>query len=447
MNHSIYEIIHELEVTPGKNDKVEIIKSHAGNKLFLQVLDAALNTHRTYHIKQIPKVTGHGCMPLSAFLDNLRLFEDREITGDSAKSHLRILLESLSAEDAEIAARIIRKNLKAGFNASTVNKAIPGTIYEHPCLKASSYSTSALKKIKYPAYSQIKADGMRANIIIRDGVVTLMGRSGKEIHLHGSFDFVKAFEDNIVLDGEFILIEPDGSIMPRERGNGILNKAIGNVTISKEEANMVHFVGWDSITLKEFDRCTKKAPRDSEDYRTRWDRLIRSIEIINSPKLTAIENRIVLSESEANEHYNEALDRGEEGIILKNILHPYENRRSEHLVKFKVVLDCDLEIIGWNPGTDGGKWEDKIGSLICASSDRTVEAGVSSGLSHNLLEDINANFDNYLGKIVTVEYNTRIKHKTRPGIDSLFSPRFLEIRQDKDVADKSDDILRVPAPK
>jgi hypothetical protein len=43
-----------------------------------------------------------------------------------------------------------------------------------------------------------------------------------------------------------------------------------------------------------------------------------------------------------------------------------------------------------------------------------------------------------LDKIVAVKYNTRIKNKQ--GEESLFLPIFVELRDDKDVADSSKDI-------
>jgi hypothetical protein len=46
--------------------------------------------------------------------------------------------------------------------------------------------------------------------------------------------------------------------------------------------------------------------------------------------------------------------------------------------------------------------------------------------------------ENLIDKIVAVKYNARIKNKA--GEESLFLPIFVEIRDDKDVADKSKDI-------
>lgn len=440
---SVLALIEQIANTPGKNDKIELIGQNLDNEEFMLVVDVVLDPLRSYNIKKVPPITENlGEITLTEFIGNLPRFENREVSGKAAIEEMRRLLTLLSADDAEIGARIIRRKLNAGFSASSVNKAQPGTILEYPCLKAVGLSENALKKIQYPAPAQLKADGMRANIITRDGEVTLRGRSGKEIHLHGNFDFVGEFIPNGMQDGEFVLIEDDGSVMPREKGNGILNKAIGG-TISEDEAARVRFVGWDSVTLEEFDRLEKKAPAGAEGYVKRWGRFNQYVRLVDNPKFTAIETRMVDSYEDALAYFKEAINRGQEGIILKNMNHPYENRRSEHLIKFKVVLDCDLEIIGWNYGEDGGKWGGRIGSLIVATVDRGLETGLA-GIAHPILEAINDDFEAFRGKIVAVQYNGRIKHKTRPDIDSLFSARFMEVREDKDVADHSDDVLWFP---
>ena len=51
-----------------------------------------------------------------------------------------------------------------------------------------------------------------------------------------------------------------------------------------------------------------------------------------------------------------------------------------------------------------------------------------------------ADFKEYLGKIITVKYNEKITKKDSDEI-SLFLPRFVEVRADKDVADNLDRIL------
>jgi hypothetical protein len=73
-----------------------------------------------------------------------------------------------------------------------------------------------------------------------------------------------------------------------------------------------------------------------------------------------------------------------------------------------------------------------IGSLCCESADGVVKVYVGSGFTD---EQRNAPPSDYYGKIISVKYNARIKNNN--GEESLFLPVFLEIREDKEVADSS----------
>ena len=74
-----------------------------------------------------------------------------------------------------------------------------------------------------------------------------------------------------------------------------------------------------------------------------------------------------------------------------------------------------------------------LGAIVCESSDGVVKVKVGSGFS----DEHRKTFwkENLLDKIVAIKYNSRIKNKT--GEQSLFLPIFVEIRDDKDVADSS----------
>ena len=79
-----------------------------------------------------------------------------------------------------------------------------------------------------------------------------------------------------------------------------------------------------------------------------------------------------------------------------------------------------------------------MGALICQSSDGKVEVSVGSGYSDAQRREFTR--DEMIGKVVTVLYNERIASLGRAGVDSLFLPRFIEVREDKDVANSSKEI-------
>jgi len=132
---------------------------------------------------------------------------------------------------------------------------------------------------------------------------------------------------------------------------------------------------------------------------------------------------------EAQEFYQFNLDRGEEGIILKDPMGRWEDKRVKHQIKMKAELEADLLVTGFVPGT--GKYEGKIGSLICQSLDGSVKVAVGTGLSD---EERSLSPSEFKNKIVSIKYNALISDK-KTKQKSLFLPVFIEVRADKSVPD------------
>lgn len=447
---SILKILEDIGCDSKRSWKLALIERHRDNAVFMDVVKLALDPYINFYIRKIPDYEPTGTQTLDWALVELEKLSSRQLTGHAGIEHLRSILSSLSSDDATVVSRIIGKDLRCGMADGIVNAVVDKFIPSFPCLLARPYDAKNIKNIMYPAYSQLKADGLRANAIVKDGKVTLCGRSGREIDLLGHLDeslsaLAAKFSTDCVFDGEFVVVDANGKIIDRKTGNGIINKAIKG-TISDSEASMVRFQMWDVIPLDEF-----MAGKSIQLYNTRFESLIDAVESYNKDNedrlvdvLKGTDNKFwiipyieVKSLEEAEAHFQELLSQGHEGTILKNFHAPWEDSRSKHLVKMKAEKDCDLEIIGWNPGT--GQFEGMVGSLICASSDRLVEVAIS-GFSVDLRTEITKNIDALIGDIVAITYNERIKSKARTGIDSLFLPRFAEFRSDKTVANSSKEI-------
>jgi DNA ligase-1 len=449
---SIYDILEDIGSDTKRSHKQALIEKHKENKLFLSVLTLALDPYTNFYIRQIPSyvpVQTGTSKTLDWALVELEKLSSRQFTGHAGIEHLRSILGSVSANDAIVVERIIGKDLRCGAGDGTVNSVIKNFIRTYPCLLARPYDAKNIKNIVFPAYSQLKADGLRTNIHVNGNKVTICGRSGRDIDLLGHMDeeFIKLgaqYPYPVVFDGELVVVDDNG-IVSRKVGNGIINKAIKG-TISDEEAKMVRAQLWDAIPLSEF-----QAGVSTQDYKTRFEGLLEAIKAAApssedalvealkgiTRKYWAIPCKVVNSLQEGVAHFEELLAQGEEGTILKNFCALWEDTRSKHLVKMKAEKDCDLEILGFNPGE--GKFTGQVGSLICASSDRLVEVAIS-GFSDPLRQKITNDINNLIGTIVTVTYNERIKSQTRTGVDSLFLPRFNEFRQDKKVADSTKEI-------
>ena len=417
----VYDIIEELASNNSRNFKIEVLEKNVHNNVLKTVIHKALDPFTQFYIRKIPKYEpkGNGC--IMEAMKELFLLESRQVTGNAGIEHLTQILNNLSPKNAKVIELIIAKDLKCGVSTATVNKVWPGLILEYPVMLASKMEEKTLSKVDWPAYVQLKLDGMRFNAIVKEGKVEFRSRNGKSIQLHGRLeeDFKKMAGEfmDVVFDGELVVAGDDG-LLDRQTGNGILNKAVKG-TLSEPEADQVRAVVWDYIPYMYFVDGECPMP-----YSERLDRITNT-----SEKVQRIHTYTVDNIDEANEIFQKFLDQGEEGIMLKTTSHIWENKRSKHLIKFKAELDCDLKVVGYQEGT--GKYQGQMGALICESEDGQLQVNVGSGFNDEDRKKLTK--ESVEGKVITVKYNARIQSKN--GDESLFLPIFVEVREDKDQAD------------
>lgn len=437
MNH----IFEQLAATASRNDKIQLLKNN-DSPLLRQIIHKALDPFTQFYIRKIPSYAPDPFLPtmtLNSAINSLSALSDRRVTGNAAIEFLRDLLTQLDSEDAKVIERIIQKDLKCGAAEGTVNKAFgEGFVEEYPVMLCSPMDQKTLAKMNWPAMVQLKLDGMRFNAIYdgTTGKVSLRSRNGKLIDLHGKLedDFAdmvynccrhKDTEiiDSIVFDGE-LLVYRDGKPMSRQEGNGILNKAVKG-TITKEEAELVHATIWDVMTLD--------GVRIGRYEHTYQDRLGFVKQIVPySTKIHVVESEVVNNIEDAQAIFEGYLAQGQEGIILKDLFEPWENKRVKHQIKFKAELTADLRCVGWTEGT--GKYAGMLGALNLKSGDDVITVDVGTGFTDEMRRTLTP--ENTIGKIIEIKYNARIADK-RTGKESLFLPVFLNIREDKNHADSS----------
>lgn len=429
---NINKFLDSLSANTSRNFKIEQLNAQSDNKTLREVVRLALDPFTQFYQRKIPQyTTDKHQTSLENALGALYDLSSRTVTGNAAIEYLRMLLSSLSPDDAKVIERIIQKDLKCGVDVSTANKVWSHLIPEYPCMLCSPFEQKLVDKIKFPAYAQMKMDGMRFNAIVRDGKVEFRSRNGKEILLLGNLEeefAALAGSVDCVFDGELLVMdEMTGQFADRQTGNGILNKA-NKGTISPEEASKVHASVWDLIPYVMFESGHCATP-----YSKRFSTLeaIVNKQSTKDKKIWTVSSTIVETLEQAQEIFQEYLSLGYEGIILKDGSGEWEDKRSKTQIKFKGELECDLKIVAVEEGK--GKAAGMLGAIICESSDGVVKVNVGSGFTDAHRKQYWK--ENLIDKIVAVKYNSRIKNKT--GEESLFLPVFIELRDDKDVADSS----------
>lgn len=230
----------------------------------------------------------------------------------------------------------------------------------------------------------------------------------------------------VVFDGEMLVVDDNNQVLDRQTGNGVVGKAVKG-TMTVEEAKNVRTVLWDVVPLINFRQGWYNV-----EYQTRLDTLYTAHATLelSSPNLfhyiSIVPTTVVENFDEVEQIFNDYIDVGYEGVIIKNMNMPWENKRSKHQIKMKSEEDLEAEVIGWIPGT--GKNKGLMGALQCKSGD--IEFRVGTGFSEKDREQLTEDY--IVGKIITVTYNKIISDKTT-GIKSLFLPRFNCVRFDKDA--------------
>ena len=267
-------------------------------------------------------------------------------------------------------------------------------------------------------------------------------------------------------DGVYIgeaLIYVDGKPLDRKTGNGLINKFIKrettleslqskidavlnsgryltgkNLKISEEIKQKeqefteidktLHFVIWDSLTLQEFEEGISTRP-----YTERFGEAIKAT--FMTSKLKPVPSYRVYSMKEAQAIADEFISEGGEGAVVKKLDAIWKDGTSKDMLKIKAVLDADLLCVDVEEGS--GKYKGKVGALVLETSCGRLRVKVGTGVTD---KDRDKPFDYYIGKVIEIQYNEFIKSKSKT-TDSLFLPRFVEVREDKNTATSYEEII------
>jgi hypothetical protein len=183
---NINAFFNTLAANPSRNFKIEELEKHVDNETLREVIRLTLCPFTQFYQRKIPAYTCDGTNAnIESILPALYDLSSRQVTGNAAIEYLRMLLSSLNPDDAKVLERIIDKSLDCGVQVSTANAVWSGLIKEYPVMLCSQFEQKLVDKIKFPAYVQLKMDGMRFNAIVRDGKCEFRSRNGKEIQLLG----------------------------------------------------------------------------------------------------------------------------------------------------------------------------------------------------------------------------------------------------------------------
>jgi len=430
-----YDFLMEIKNTPGTNDKIDKLKEFLEDETFLRVIKFIYDSNYQYGIKKMPPMKrGFHTKGNKELFDLLELLATQKGTTNLDKAML-VQLASIDQKTYDIVKMIVVKDCKCGFGVKSINKAKPNTVFSAPYMRCST--SKKINNIKYPALVQEKADGCFVNF--STSKCEARTRNWKAIHqIEHITELFKDFPQHLMIHGE-LLVKKNGKILDRKTGNGILNSCLQGTADLKDAKNIICKV-WDCISEKAFFEEVFNV-----SYIERWGKIKNIVHHINNDLFTAIETEIVQNYEEAREFYDRMRATNREGAIIKNYNGKWKFHNSPDMVKLKNIDTAEMRVVGWKYGKEDTRFSEMMGAVLVESEDGKVKVSIS-GFSDEMRA---MDWDEHIGKIISVDYEGLIKDKSSKCY-SLYLPRrkksqgkidSLEFRFDKDHADTLKDML------
>ena len=124
--------------------------------------------------------------------------------------------------------------------------------------------------------------------------------------------------------------------------------------------------------------------------------------------------------------YEEVTAEGEEGLVIDIAHASYVRAKGTSMYKRKPEISGDFKVVDLIEGK--GKDAGRLGAFVIEYKDNTVHVG--SGLTDSIREEVWANPDKYIGKLIEVVYLCETKDE-KTGLTSIRLPRFKRFRFDK----------------
>jgi len=303
-----------------------------------------------------------------------------------------------------------------------------------------------------PAEFEFKYDGMRMQIHKDDNKIKIFTRRLEDIttQFPEVVESVKKYVDvnKIILDAEAVgFNKKTGKYLPFQN----ISQRI------KRKYDIEKMAEQFPVEVNVFDIINYKGKSVVNEPFEKRKRIIKSV-VKNVPKKIKIAKNIITSdENEVKKFYKEALDSGNEGLMIKKLDAPYKpGARVGFMVKLKETKEnLDLVIVKaeWGEGKRS-KWLSSY-TLACRNGDELLEIGkASTGLKEKREEGLSfAEVTDLLKPLIIKEESKEVTLKPKVVIEvgyeeiqksptyssgyALRFPRIIQLRQDRAPEDIS----------
>lgn len=361
-------------------------------------------------------------LPVHAFVDVFDVCDYLQTLSAVSNQDIADVKSFISALDYDLrdfAQDFLTKSIRLGATVNTLNKCFSCEKVETiACMLANKYFEHPDVVVGKNFAITEKLDGIRCLAVVRHGShPVLYSRQGKvftglkDIENELS-DIAKRHNYEFVLDGELLIRDRKG-VPSKEQ----YKRTMKIVTSDREKKPGIVFNAFDIVSIESFDTHTCFTP-----YYLRRQRLETLLEQTISVKPVPV-LYYGADTGKIKELVDEQRAMGHEGVMINLADAFYAFKRTNNLLKVKIMQDADLKIIDVKEGD--GKFRGTLGALIVDY--KGTPTGVGSGLTDDIRREIWAHKDQYIGRVAKIRYFEETEDKA--GVKSIRFPVFEEIRE------------------
>lgn len=244
------------------------------------------------------------------------------------------------------------------------------------------FEEKRLSKWQPPYLVQPKLDGERCRAIKVDNEYILLSSECNE--------FISVPHINVAVK-EIGLPELDGELYLHGMNFNDIHSIVSRKTNIHENFGQMQYHIFDIV---------------SEGSNLKRAQLLTQIsEVIGSSYIKVVETEVAFNLEDVMRLYDLFIERGYEGIIVRNAFAPYVRKRSTDIMKFKPKKSDIYTVIGFKEEVDkDGNPKGRLGALICVSDESGETFSVGSGLTDEDRVNLWNKRDKLPGSRVVVAY-------------------------------------------
>lgn len=418
-------VIRSLEEHASRLNKEAIIEAQKDNEELFEGFNLALSPYITFGVKKVPKhggPDGQG-LPWVAFKELCHLLSTRQLTGDDARSAIELALgASTQSQWNDWYRRILIKDLRCGVSEKTINKVKKNAVPVFECMLAHDGANHeakvAGKKLLEP-----KLDGVRVLTVINahDRTVVQYTRNGKILENFGHIanailEHIDLFDRSWVIDGEMVSSSFQALMKQVHRKDDV-------------QAGDARLMAFDMLPLSEFQKGKSALGQKRRSALLRGMKpVLDKVGNIDIIEQIEVDLDSYVGELQFKEYNKDAIAKGFEGIMIKDLDAPYVCKRHVAWLKQKPFIEVSLAVVGVEEGT--GKNEGRLGAIICEGKDdgKQIRVNVGSGFTDDQRNEFWTSREDLVGQIVEVRADAATINQDSEDVYSLRFPRFLRFR-------------------